>query len=171
MNRSIATGVATVAIAALAGMAQAQTTSSSPSTAPTARSPYATAPSTTGTTGAATMPSSGGAAMGADATLSQPSIQQAQQQLKAQGLYNGPIDGVIGPETKQALSQFQQQNGLPQTATLDQQTMSRLMAPGSNPPASMSGSTQQPMTSPSPSSSSSGSYQQPRPSGTSGSYR
>ena len=61
------------------------------------------------------------------ASMSQSDIQQAQQQLKSQGLYRGAVDGIMGPQTEQALSQFQQQNGLPQTADLDQQTMSRLM--------------------------------------------
>jgi peptidoglycan hydrolase-like protein with peptidoglycan-binding domain len=50
-------------------------------------------------------------------------IQQAQQQLQEQGFYHGRIDGIIGPETEQAIRQFQQKNGLSQTATLDQPTM------------------------------------------------
>jgi len=54
-------------------------------------------------------------------------IQQAQQQLKSQGLYNGEIDGIVGPQTQTALSRFQSEQGLPRTAQLDQQTMSRLM--------------------------------------------
>jgi multidrug resistance efflux pump len=58
----------------------------------------------------------------------QAQIQQAQQQLKSAGLYRGAIDGVMGPETQTALSQFQREEGLPQTAQLDQQTMSRLMS-------------------------------------------
>lgn len=74
------------------------------------------------------------------ASMSQSDIQQAQQQLKSQGLYRGAVDGILGPQTEQALSQFQQQNGLPQTADLDQQTMSRLMG-GS----SQQGMQQQPM--------------------------
>ena len=74
------------------------------------------------------------------ASMSQSDIQQAQQQLKSQGLYRGAVDGIMGPQTEQALSQFQQQNGLPQTADLDQQTMSRLMG-GSSP----QGMQQQPM--------------------------
>jgi peptidoglycan hydrolase-like protein with peptidoglycan-binding domain len=53
-------------------------------------------------------------------------IQQAQQELKSKGLYNGPIDGVASPETQTAIAQFQRQNGLPQTAMLDQQTLARL---------------------------------------------
>jgi peptidoglycan hydrolase-like protein with peptidoglycan-binding domain len=39
------------------------------------------------------------------------------------GLYNGSLDGVVGPETKRALAQFQKDNGLDRTAMLDQQTM------------------------------------------------
>lgn len=54
-------------------------------------------------------------------------VRQAQEQLRDQGLYHGKIDGALGPETKQALQQFQQKNGLPVTATLDQQTMDKLL--------------------------------------------
>ena len=54
-------------------------------------------------------------------------IRQAQQQLQDQGFYRGRIDGIIGPETEQAIGQFQQKNGLSQTATLDQPTMDKLL--------------------------------------------
>jgi peptidoglycan hydrolase-like protein with peptidoglycan-binding domain len=47
--------------------------------------------------------------------------------LKAEGLYKGAIDGRIGPETRAAVRQFQQQNGLKTTAMLDQDTLQRLM--------------------------------------------
>jgi peptidoglycan hydrolase-like protein with peptidoglycan-binding domain len=43
------------------------------------------------------------------------------------GLYNGSLDGVIGPQTKQALLGFQDSNGLKRTATLDQQTADALI--------------------------------------------
>jgi peptidoglycan hydrolase-like protein with peptidoglycan-binding domain len=54
-------------------------------------------------------------------------IRQAEQQLQNQGFYHGQIDGIIGPETEQAIGQFQQKNGLSQTATLDQPTMGKLL--------------------------------------------
>lgn len=54
-------------------------------------------------------------------------VRQAQQQLQNRGFYHGQIDGIIGPETEQALGQFQKQNGLSQTATLDQPTMDKLL--------------------------------------------
>jgi peptidoglycan hydrolase-like protein with peptidoglycan-binding domain len=63
--------------------------------------------------------------------VSQPQIQQAQQQLKSAGLYRGAVDGVMSPETQTALSRFQREQGLPQTAQLDPQTLARLMN-GSN---------------------------------------
>jgi peptidoglycan hydrolase-like protein with peptidoglycan-binding domain len=66
--------------------------------------------------------------------ISQDEVRQAQQQLKAQGLYNGPIDGMAGPEMQRALARYQQQNGLRRTATLDEQTMGRLGG-GMSPPA------------------------------------
>src|ERR1051325_6756464 len=64
------------------------------------------------------------ATMGSPGHLSQDQVKQVQQHLKSAGLYRGEVDGEIGPETKQAISQFQQQNGLNQTGTLDQQTLS-----------------------------------------------
>ena len=39
-------------------------------------------------------------------------IQGVQRALKAKGLYNGPIDGIFGALTKQAVRSYQKQNGL-----------------------------------------------------------
>jgi len=55
-------------------------------------------------------------------------IRQAQEALQDQGLYHGQIDGKWGPQTKQAVSQFQKKNGLKQTAELDQQTLGGLQS-------------------------------------------
>ena len=55
--------------------------------------------------------------------LSKDDFRQAQLELRNMGLYNGSLDGVLGPETKRALDQFQKDNGLDRTATLDQLTM------------------------------------------------
>jgi peptidoglycan hydrolase-like protein with peptidoglycan-binding domain len=59
----------------------------------------------------------------AAAALSKDDIREAQLELRHSGLYNGSLDGVIGPQTKQALVRFQKDNGLEQTATLDALTM------------------------------------------------
>jgi peptidoglycan hydrolase-like protein with peptidoglycan-binding domain len=53
-------------------------------------------------------------------------VKQAQQQLKAAGLYKGAADGKMGSDTQQAIEQFQQKHGLPATGTLDEQTMAAL---------------------------------------------
>jgi peptidoglycan hydrolase-like protein with peptidoglycan-binding domain len=102
--------------------------------APNAGAPPQNMPATQGTSqynqnAGANMQAAPGAAQNEQAgmRLSSSEIKQAQQQLRDQGLYHGAIDGVFGPETKQALGQFQQKNGLPETATLDQQTMNKLL--------------------------------------------
>lgn len=41
-----------------------------------------------------------------------PKATEIQTALKNAGLYNGPIDGTIGPLTKKAIEEFQQANGL-----------------------------------------------------------
>jgi peptidoglycan hydrolase-like protein with peptidoglycan-binding domain len=97
--------LAAASVLALSGAAMAQTTTP-PSTPSTQTPPSAT--------------------MGSPGHLSQDQVKQVQQHLKSAGLYKGEVDGEIGPETKHAISQFQQQNGLNQTGTLDQQTISAL---------------------------------------------
>jgi len=61
------------------------------------------------------------------ANLSKDDIRWAQVELRTMGLYNGSLDGVMGPGTKQALLGFQESNGLERTATLDQQTADALI--------------------------------------------
>ena len=58
-------------------------------------------------------------------------IRWAQLELRNRGLYNGSLDGTVGPETKRALDQFQKNNGLKRTATLDPTTLDALIgSPG-----------------------------------------
>ena len=61
-----------------------------------------------------------------DTAVPESQVKQAQQQLKAAGLYKGAADGKMGSDTQQAIEQFQQKNGLPATGTLDEQTMAAL---------------------------------------------
>ena len=61
------------------------------------------------------------------ANLSKDDIRWAQVKLYMMGLYNGSLDGVAGPETKQALLRFQKSTGLDRTATLDQATADALI--------------------------------------------
>ena len=60
--------------------------------------------------------------------LSPDQVKATQLQLQAAGLYNGPTDGMMDPDTRAALARFQQQNGLQRTNRLDPQTLARLNA-------------------------------------------
>ena len=53
-------------------------------------------------------------------------IRSVQQALLKAGYDPGPIDGVMGPRTEQALSRYQQSKGLSSSANLDAQTLSAL---------------------------------------------
>jgi peptidoglycan hydrolase-like protein with peptidoglycan-binding domain len=79
-------------------------------------------------------------------------IRWAQLELRNKGLYHGSLDGVVGPETKRAIDQFQRNNGLSRTAVLDAQTFDALTGyPGTGQGSSTSPETK-PMTKPSASS-------------------
>ena len=60
--------------------------------------------------------------------LSKNEVKWAKRQLRTEGLYKGPIRGVLNLQTQHALGEFQQENGLTITSSLDQPTMSRLHA-------------------------------------------
>jgi len=152
MKYSLTAVIAIATAAGFAGLVQAQTTTTTtpapagttpPSAQATAPAPQVqantAAPSPSAAPGnpkmapGAATPASQASMQGSAGThnfwsrnISQDEVRQAQQQLKAQGLYNGPIDGMAGPEMQRALARYQQQNGLRQTATLDEQTMGRL---------------------------------------------
>lgn len=61
-----------------------------------------------------------------DSSLRKDDIRWAQVELRNRGLYNGSLDGVLGPQTKQALDQFQAKNGLNRTSSLDARTWDAL---------------------------------------------
>jgi peptidoglycan hydrolase-like protein with peptidoglycan-binding domain len=67
----------------------------------------------------------------AASTGGQQDVRQVQEALKDKGHDPGPIDGVMGSQTKQALRDFQKANGLKQTGTLDSQTKEKLNIEGS----------------------------------------
>jgi Putative peptidoglycan binding domain len=54
------------------------------------------------------------------------SLRSVQSALKARGLYRGPIDGILGSETSQALRQFQRQNRISGTTLMSIETLRRL---------------------------------------------
>src|SRR5438067_2620014 len=156
MKRTLTAVIALAAAAGFIGLAQAQTstTTTPSSTAPStqATAPSATAPATTTATNPSAAPTNpsmapanpSAARTAPQASMQQPAgsnsfwsrnitedeVRQAQQNLQAQRLYRGPVDGKVGSQMERALAQYQQQHGLRQTGTLDEQTMSQLGGAG-----------------------------------------
>src|SRR3954453_17024443 len=53
-------------------------------------------------------------------------IANVQAALQAQGYYDGEIDGLLGPQTRAALADYQADHGLYTTAAIDQPTLTSL---------------------------------------------
>ena len=53
-------------------------------------------------------------------------VVEVQTQLQRDGYYTGPIDGALGPMTRQAIAAFQADHGLAITSTVDEPTLSTL---------------------------------------------
>ena len=49
-----------------------------------------------------------------------------QEQLAAAGYYDGPIDGILGPMTREAIAAYQADNGLAITSAIDEPTLATL---------------------------------------------
>ena len=63
----------------------------------------------------------GGANLGPDQI-----VMNVQAQLRDDGYYDGPIDGILGPQTRYALAAFQADHGLAVTSAVDQPTLATL---------------------------------------------
>lgn len=84
--------------------------------------------------------------------ISRDTVRRAQDQLRAQGLYRGADDGIVGSSTSRAIAQFQRRNGLPMTGSLDGPTLNRLtgaLAQGYGASAGQASAPMQPMANPS----------------------
>ena len=53
-------------------------------------------------------------------------VREAQRTLRALGYQPGPVDGVVGPKTKDALAKYQRSERIEVTRRLDAETMARL---------------------------------------------
>ncbi len=53
-------------------------------------------------------------------------IVDVQEQLQRDGYYDGPIDGILGPMTREAIAAFQADNGLAVTSVIDEPTLATL---------------------------------------------
>src|SRR5439155_25791362 len=74
-------------------------------------------PSRTASEGAGNLPSQVG----------QDTIKAVQTKLRTAGLYDGQVDGIVGPKTRDAIKQYQSQAGLQQSGRLDQPTLAKLI--------------------------------------------
>jgi hypothetical protein len=63
------------------------------------------------------------------------SVKQLQQELGQLNYYEGPVDGLMGPQTIAAIKDLQRQAGLPQTGTMNaatQRALENYLAHGNN---------------------------------------
>ena len=129
--------VAAAALVALAVVLSVGHSSAAPATtgpsASTSAPANPTTPGTTGTTGSS----------GTSGTPSHPvtpvqpsaAVMQLQRELGQLNYYEGPVDGVMGPQTIAAIKDLQRQAGLPQTGQMNAATQAALanyLAHGNN---------------------------------------
>ncbi len=67
-----------------------------------------------------------GSAPPAPAAVAPDQVRAVQGRLRETGFYRGPMDGVWGPETQQAIARFQQSRGLEPNSQLNPATMGAL---------------------------------------------
>jgi Putative peptidoglycan binding domain len=63
------------------------------------------------------------------------SVKKLQQELGQLNYYEGPVDGIMGPQTVAAIKDLQRQAGLPQTGTMNaatQKALDNYLAHGNN---------------------------------------
>jgi Putative peptidoglycan binding domain/Caspase domain len=65
-----------------------------------------------------------------EAMISEPQRRRIQSRLRKLGHYNGDLDAVMGPLTRQAIADYQQARGAPTTGYLTPEQLQALMAPG-----------------------------------------
>jgi peptidoglycan hydrolase-like protein with peptidoglycan-binding domain len=121
----------TIAGTLLAGPALAQTggTTGSGDTTKQPGMQQPTSPGTTGTPGGSDAAKPGamkGESKAQAGAGNKEQVRAVQEVLKDRGMYEGEVDGIMGPKTQAALRAFQKKEGLQETGRLDQQTMGRL---------------------------------------------
>ena len=58
--------------------------------------------------------------------MSQENLKLVQERLKAEGVYAGSVDGLMGPQTETALRRYQEKEGLPVSGAADEETLKQL---------------------------------------------
>ncbi len=62
--------------------------------------------------------------------LENPRVKDVQRTLSTLKYYSGTIDGVMGKQTRSAISRFQRANGLPETGMVDRKTLAQMNKQG-----------------------------------------
>jgi peptidoglycan hydrolase-like protein with peptidoglycan-binding domain len=60
------------------------------------------------------------------AVVNHQGVKKVQKTLRSDGYYHGQVDGVMGPQTRAGIRQYQESNSLPATGRLDTQTAGKL---------------------------------------------
>ena len=129
--RVAAIAIGAVAAAALIVLAISGLTGSHPAPAP---APRATA-SQPASPAQPTAPAANPAQPTTPAVPPSAAVKTLQQQLGQLNYYEGPVDGIMGPQTTAAIKDLQRQAGLPQTGTMTpatQTALARYLAHGNN---------------------------------------
>src|SRR5437868_12356576 len=82
----------------------------------------------------------------AQSVVADPTVQQAQEALKAQGFYYGEVTGQKNADTTAAIRRFQIRNGLQVTGELNDETLLALKSPSSSAGAGTATPTATPQT-------------------------
>jgi hypothetical protein len=115
---------AALIILAGAGLTHNHTTAHTP-----AASASTSAPATTSAPSTASTPSANPAqptTPASPAVVPSASVKKLQQELGQLNYYEGPVDGVMGPQTSAAIQDLQGQAGLPQTGIMNAATQAAL---------------------------------------------
>jgi Putative peptidoglycan binding domain len=101
------------------------------------------APAAAGTPGSTSAPATSGSSSSGSVTPAHPvtpaqpsaAVETLQRQLGQLNYYEGPVDGLMGPQTTAAIKDLQRQAGLPQTGVMNAATQAALanyLAHGNN---------------------------------------
>ena len=60
------------------------------------------------------------------AVLHRGDIKKVQEALRGKGYYTAPVDGILGPQTREGIRQYQKSENLPVTGRLDAETEGKL---------------------------------------------
>jgi peptidoglycan hydrolase-like protein with peptidoglycan-binding domain len=71
--------------------------------------------------------------LGSGVETDQETVRAVQQQLLVAGFYPGPVDGLMGGRTREAIRAFQRKRGFPVTGRIDQASLGALLTASGTP--------------------------------------